>query len=178
MAGCPAGGWERIGGQRRKRGDKRLHLLQGHHAFHRDLFLNSQEFFGRDRNLLLKIIRLNDGAGHFSPHPTTPEFGAGSSREIALGDLDGDGDLDAMLAMLNGEPQTVWLNDGAGNMTARYSFGAGSSIGLALGDLDGDGDLDAVVGENSALSTTVWLNGGYRVMLPIVLTAPTGTAMP
>jgi uncharacterized repeat protein (TIGR01451 family) len=123
-------------------------------------------------------VWLNDGAGHFATHPTTPEFGTGESRAVALGDVDGDGDLDALVARPNELSQTVWLNDGAGNLTAGTGFGAGISSGLALGDLDGDGDLDVVVSDNSGLDTTVWLNKKYEVMLPLILVSLTGTAVP
>ena len=117
---------------------------------------------------------LNDGRGHFSPHPTTPSFGAGDSEAVTLGDLDGDGDLDALVANDSSQPNTVWLNDGAGNLTAHPDspdFGAGDSQDAALGDLDGDGDLDALVGDNSDFGTTVWLNEvqEYEVYLPLVL---------
>ncbi len=80
--------------------------------------------------------------------PTTPSFGAGDSYGVALGDLDGDGDLDALVANSIGEAETVWRNDGTGSFSAHPttpSFGAGISEDVALGDLDGDGDLDAVV---------------------------------
>ena len=111
-------------------------------------------------------VWLNNGAGSFTPHPTTPSFRAGNSHDVALGDLDGDGDLDAFVANANGEAETVWLNDGAGNFTAHPttpSFGAGESWAVALGDLDGDGDLDAVLANITAFNVvgdaeTVWLN--------------------
>ncbi|MDY7080114.1 MAG: hypothetical protein SXV54_24805 [Chloroflexota bacterium] len=38
-----------------------------------------------------ETVWLNDGAGGLSPHPTTPEFGAGSSRDVALGTWMGTG---------------------------------------------------------------------------------------
>ncbi len=93
------------------------------------------------------------GTGSFTAHPTTPSFGAGYSMAVALGDLDGDGDLDALVANYFGEAETVWLNNGTGGFSAHPtmpSFGAGNSYGVALGDLDGDGDLDAVVANLSA----------------------------
>ena len=54
------------------------------------------------------------GTGAFSPHPTMPSFGAGHSTDVALGDLDGDSDLDAVVANDFDQPETVWLNDGTG----------------------------------------------------------------
>lgn len=75
----------------------------------------------------------------------------------ALGDLDGDGDLDAFLARSGGN--RVWLNDGNGAFTdTEQSLGSSSSRAVALEDLDGDGDLDAFV--NNFEADKVWLNLG------------------
>ena len=111
-----------------------------------------------------ETVWLNDGSGAFSPHPTTPSFGAGASSDVVLGDLDRDGDLDAVVVNAVSQAETVWVNDGSGAFSPHPttpSFGAGSnSSGVALGDLDGDGDLDAVVSNNSSQPETVWLNDG------------------
>jgi hypothetical protein len=106
---------------------------------------------------------LNDGTGAFSAHPSTPSFGAEDSHDIALGDLDGDGDLDAVVANYDSQAQTTWLNDGGGAFSAHPttpSFGTGDSGAIALGDLDGDGDLDAVVANELNQAQTTWLNDG------------------
>ena len=83
----------------------------------------------------------------------------GSSYDVALGDLDGDGNLDAFVATYHGS--RVWLNDEMGTFSdSDQSLGNSTGNGVALGDLDGDGDLDAfVVGE----SNTVWLNDGAGI---------------
>ncbi len=87
----------------------------------------------------------------------------------ALGDLDGDGDLDAFFANQSimslaadtdtPQPNTVWWNDGRGNFTdSGQRLGLAFSTGVALGDLDRDGDLDAFVANRG--SNEVWLNAG------------------
>ncbi len=86
-------------------------------------------------------------------------LGDSQSRSIALGDLDGDGDLDAMVGNLNAA-NTVWTNDGNGTFTnSGQALGNSSSWSVALGDLDGDGDLDAMVA-NDFQPNTVWTNDG------------------
>lgn len=80
----------------------------------------------------------------------------------ALGDLDGDGDLDAFLA--NGEnevpvPNTVWLNDGTGHFTdTRQAIDNRESVAVLLTNMDGDTDLDAVVANTGSIS--FYLNNG------------------
>jgi uncharacterized protein (TIGR02145 family) len=87
-------------------------------------------------------------------------LGNGRSWDVSLGDLDGDGDLDAFVA--NGQrgekESTVWFNDGRGTFTAgKQPLGYG--MGVSLGDLDGDGDLDAFIVSWDEPGK-VWLNDG------------------
>jgi hypothetical protein len=103
------------------------------------------------------------------PRPTGQRMSLGGSEAAALGDLDGDGDLDAFIAnsahldeameMADFDPNEVWLNDGQGVFSdSGQRLGAQRSYSIALGDLDGDGDLDAFVGNLGA--DEVWLNDG------------------
>ncbi|NUM48845.1 MAG: VCBS repeat-containing protein, partial [Anaerolineales bacterium] len=108
-------------------------------------------------------VWLNDGVGNFSSHPASPTFGAGISRDVVLGDVDGDGFLDAVVANTNGEPETVWLNDGTGGFVPHPetpSFGHGASTSVALGDVDSDFDLDLVVANENGEPETMWVNDG------------------
>ena len=80
------------------------------------------------------------------------------SRKIALGDFDGDADLDAFVARFG--PALVLENDGAGNFTRtqqRLGGLANRNLSLALGDLDNDGDLDALA-VNSDRVFRIWFN--------------------
>ena len=102
-----------------------------------------------------------DGSGVF--RSTIQSLGNGRSNDVAIGDVDGDGDLDAFVANGFGEANKVWLNDGGGVFTdSGQSLGTGESHAVALGDLDGDGDLDAFVG-NYAQGNRAWFNDGTGV---------------
>ena len=102
-------------------------------------------------------VWLNDGTGSFSD--SGQSLGNLESWAVALGDVDGDGDLDAFVGNL-GRANKVWLNDGTGNFSdSGQSLGSSTSMAVALGDVDGDGDLDAFAA-NYNQANKVWLNDG------------------
>ncbi|MAE64886.1 MAG: hypothetical protein CMJ18_11510, partial [Phycisphaeraceae bacterium] len=91
-------------------------------------------------------------------------LGDGSTRDVDLGDVDGDGDLDALVANVgDGSPNALWLNDGAGMFSdSGQLLGDHNARGVGLGDLDGDGDLDAFIA-NFDQPDRIWLNDGSGV---------------
>ncbi len=83
------------------------------------------------------------------------DVGGGYHLFPAFGDLDGDGDLDAILGTWEDEIR-LYRNDatdGSIQLTlldsAYVTLTRGRNAAPALGDVDGDGDLDLFVGESS-----------------------------
>jgi len=81
-------------------------------------------------------VWLNDGSGTFID--SGQRLGAGGTFDVALGDLDGDGDLDAYVANGNFGSltsfDTVWLNDGSGNFVdSGQQLGSVFSTAVVLG---------------------------------------------
>ena len=95
------------------------------------------------------------GSGSFADSGQTS---LGSTYKNRLGDLDGDGDLDAFVLDGNGSSR-VMTNDG-GVFSTSQMLGNFNSYDARLGDLDGDGDLDAFVISEIYTSNRVLLNDG------------------
>ena len=111
-------------------------------------------------------VWLNDGDGVFTD--SGQSLGTGESYGVDIGDVDGDGDLDAFVANnTTGQANPgnkVWLNDGNGVFTdSGQSLGMGPSFSVVLADVDGDGDLDAFVANSANQANKVWLNDGSGV---------------
>ncbi|MCP3920089.1 MAG: VCBS repeat-containing protein [bacterium] len=86
--------------------------------------------------------------------------GAGSTRAIAVGDVDRDGDLD-WIGGEDGAPNRVLLGGPGGVFTdTGAALGAAATRSLVLCDLDRDGDMDLVEGIASGAADRVWLGDG------------------
>lgn len=104
-------------------------------------------------------VTLNNGSGVMIYSQALSD-----AEDIALGDLDNDGDLDAVLARSGNQPDEVWYNNGNGVFTnSGQALGNDDSINTAMADLDGDGDLDVVTTShniNQSSAHKIWINDG------------------
>lgn len=127
----------------------------------------------------LDAIIVNQGAGHqvlINQGTATfdsSNFGSGidlSATAIALGDLDQDGDLDAVVANDRGNEQHIWVNDGTGHFGSSQTLpanGASDSKAVALGDLDNDGNLDIVIANARVKPLQIWLGDSGLLFTPV-----------
>ena len=97
------------------------------------------------------LIGNGDGTFHAA---STPTIGvAGAAFGVALGDVDGDGKLDMVVADFGSSSVTLFLGNGSGGFTA-HSTPIPSSADIAaysvsLADVNGDGILDMVLNAKS-----------------------------
>lgn len=156
-----------------------------------DLFLGvASDALAPAANLLLQ----NDGNGHFTPSAGLPG-GAGQPLDAEFGDLDGDGDLDLVVAnqldpqhpgeapdavvlyvnlgRRQGGTCGVFLPDALfGSLPGNNTHADGGDV--SLGDVDDDGDLDLHVartmGSNGA-QNQLYLNDGLGGLVEVTSTA-------
>ncbi|HEV8462009.1 MAG TPA: FG-GAP-like repeat-containing protein [Gaiellaceae bacterium] len=105
-------------------------------------------------------LLLNDGTGHFTPSPSTPQgvprdqFGQDDSQACAFVDVDGDGHPDLVLGATDHTgPSAILKNDGAGNFTPFETLPpqlyttSGVVIDIRSADINGDGSPDLLLEE-------------------------------
>jgi len=87
-----------------------------------------------------------------------------TSANVSIGDLNGDGFPDLLLAKGRHWPliDRVLLNDGHGKFPTAHNLGeiADRSYSVTLADMDRDGDLDVVVGNDAPDPKRVYANDG------------------
>src|SRR6185503_6610778 len=91
----------------------------------------------------------NNGLGVFTDVTATHfVLRTDTTEDITAGDVDGDNDVDLVLANYTGQPR-LYLNDGTGKFvdaTSQLPAGALSCGAVVLANVDGDNDLDLVLG--------------------------------
>ena len=80
---------------------------------------------------------------------------------MALGDVNGDGEADIVVANLGSNTVSVLLGNGNGTFQAQNTFATGSRpYAVALGDVNGDGKPDIVVPNYLSNTVSVLLGNG------------------
>ena len=108
----------------------------------------------------MSAVLAPSGIGQVQFVPSQQLSGSDPTEALALGDIDGDGDLDLIFGNLG--QNRVYVNDGTGTFThapANMPSDSDLTRAVALGDVDGDGDLDLVFG-NHAQQNRLYLNDG------------------
>lgn len=139
--------------------------------------------------------RVSTDSGYRAPEPARREPAGGSRgmsirlpltsiavyderpSDLAAGDVDGDGDLDLVVAMFGAHDVAVLLGDGKGRFSEPLRYPLGKDIApvwLALADLDGDGDLDVVTMDQQKPGLSLLLNDGQGGFKPAGRLAETG----
>jgi len=80
---------------------------------------------------------------------------------VAVGDFNGDGNLDVAVANFADNTLSVLLGDGKGGLSAKVDYPTGTGpVAVAVGDFDGDGKLDIAVACKQANVVSVLLGKG------------------
>jgi hypothetical protein len=112
-------------------------------------------------------ILFGDGHGHFRGSDRNPTPAGPSPFAVAVGDVNGDGKPDLVVANYSGhivdpsgDTLTFLLGDGRGNFRLGPRIPTGRAPGdAAVGDVDGDGIADAVVADAGSGDVTVAFGG-------------------
>lgn len=122
---------------------------------------------GNDNSSQIDKIFRNEGNMTFTEIPQTSNgIWTTSDSKLDFGDLDGDGDLDLVIAKNQNGPYTrILLNDGNGDFSqapnSPITFDCGGIV--EIGDVDGDGDSDILLSGTNPLpasTTRLLINDG------------------
>jgi hypothetical protein len=99
-------------------------------------------------------VFLNNGYGVFAPGP---RLESAAVRDLASGDLDGDGTSDIAATMEPGV-LVVWTSHGGGRAFSRVDVRFAAELtALVLGDFDGDGRVDDAAFAGRPSATEAWI---------------------
>ena len=108
-------------------------------------------------------VLLGEGSGRFAPPRQTALSPLAAGGEICIGDLNGDGNLDALVGGY------LYPGDGKGDLGSPlfvFDAGRGESVD-ALGDFNGDGHLDIATYDSVILG-----NGDGTFQSPVAIPSP------
>jgi hypothetical protein len=113
-------------------------------------------------------VLLGNGDGSFQAHA---DYATGTEPEsVAVGDFNGDGKLDLVVANANaGTTVSVLLGNGDGTFQKQVTYDTGyEPVSVSAGDLNGDGKLDLAVATFGGNSVSVLQGNGDGTFQPHV----------
>ncbi len=117
-------------------------------------------------------VLLGDGKGHFTPAAGSPVACGKSPNDIAVGDFNGDGNLDLVIANTETPYLTILLGDGKGGFApsplSPFDTHSYPHVhGVAVGDFNGDGKLGVVTDSWGHNQILMFLGDGHgNLLLP------------
>lgn len=95
-------------------------------------------------------------------------FATGANpKSIAIGDLNGDGNLDVVAANFGGNSLSILLGNGNGTFATQQTLSTGTNPrAVKLSDLNADGNLDLIVTDSGDNKVSVFLGNGNGTFLP------------
>ncbi len=150
------------------------------------LYASGGEYFVPGKAEPLLIYLTEPGPTFAEVSDTALSGHMGRHRQVAIGDIDSDGDLDLIAPDSYGDdPDNVFINDGTATFIDEgpTRLAASSRAGAArLGDMDGDGDLDLVLSDwgdlppGSGGTAEIWTNDGTGHFTELVAAVPQDTS--
>ncbi len=110
------------------------------------------------------ILKLSAATSYAAP---------GSLRSVAIGDLNGDGIPDMVVAGTDGFVRTFFGHgDGTFGTGATYSVGGDGTTAVLLADINKDGRLDIVTSNSDSDTVSVLFNGGHNAKTIVKFSLP------
>jgi hypothetical protein len=94
----------------------------------------------------------------WTPHEMGHRARVGGPHSLAIGDIDGDGSIDAVTCAKDTRVVAWYRNDGQGGFTQHNIWEDQSAYDIRLLDMDGDGDLDVLVAGQESANVTWYEN--------------------
>jgi hypothetical protein len=112
--------------------------------------------------------------GVIGPNPVRSYLASGRVRDIAVGDIDMDGDMDMCVARSDGLVNFIMenLGDDLEIVQTLSPLAYNTSVSTAFGDIDNDGDLDVVFGLDGSANAIHINDGGQFSDDPVWLSGP------